>query len=209
VSDAPNMPSSQPIAPAEPVVTAVDETPKKSFFATTTGRVVIAVLALVLIVALFGGAFFMIVVPALQQVQQSAVTQTTSTTATSTSTPTTTVAAVEPVQQPLSVTFTFRNVFEPTVDMSAVSSNESTSSSSNTASSTPNVPANTLLLMSISSENGEPVAVFWWNGAEYTVGEGDTVDSSSWKVLEINSDSVLMLYGDTQITLSVGEGITK
>ena len=51
--------------------------------------------------------------------------------------------------------------------------------------------------------------MFGWNGTTYTLAEGEQVDDSPWKVLEINSDSVVMLFGDTRITLSTGQGITK
>ncbi len=51
--------------------------------------------------------------------------------------------------------------------------------------------------------------VFVWNGVTYTEGAGGTIDSSPWKVLEVNSDSVVMLYGDTQVTLTVGQGVSK
>ena len=71
------------------------------------------------------------------------------------------------------------------------------------------VPANTLLLEDVSEVDGEPVATFTWNGQEYTVGEGDQLGDSPWQVVDISGDTVVMLYGDNRVTLTVGQGITK
>ena len=57
--------------------------------------------------------------------------------------------------------------------------------------------------------NGEKVATFIWNGQTYVLSEGESIPDSPWKVLEINDDSVVMLFGDTRVTLSTGQGLTK
>ena len=57
--------------------------------------------------------------------------------------------------------------------------------------------------------DGVKTATFVWNGASYTLAEDGEIPNSPWKVLQINSNSVVMLFGDTQVTLSTGEGLTK
>jgi hypothetical protein len=71
------------------------------------------------------------------------------------------------------------------------------------------VPPNTLQLESVSTVDGEAVATFTWNGQEYTAGEGDQLGDSPWQVVSIEGDTVVMLYGDNRVSLTVGQGITK
>jgi type IV pilus biogenesis protein PilP len=129
-----------------------------------------------------------------------------------------TAPPVSPPEAGLKETFTFRNIFAPTVEppvapTSATSSTTATASTepsgSTTTSSTTSGAEDTLILKSIATDNGVKVATFEWNGANYECVEGDTVDDSPWKVVKINSDSVLMLYGDSQVTLTVGQGFSK
>ena len=122
---------------------------------------------------------------------------------------TATVTPTSPPEQPLDETFTFRNIFAPTVKPPAPPKAQSTGSSSSTTSGTTNAPADTLVLKSITSESGVYVATFEWNGKEYECVEGDQVDDSPWKVVTIYSDSVVMLYGDSQVTLTVGAGLQR
>ena len=131
---------------------------------------------------------------------------------------------VNPAQRSLASTFTFRNIFAPTVkrtfDSTATGSTTDGTTGGATGGTTNgttdgttdpgvDVPSDTLFLQSIISENGEPMAIFIWNGQTYTVGENDQVGTSPWKVLKINSTSALMLFGDSQVTLSVGQGVGK
>lgn len=111
------------------------------------------------------------------------------------------VVPVNPPEKPLSATFTFRDIFVVTIKPSVAASG--------VAGALPTVPADTLYLVSISSENGVSKATFVWNNASYTVGENEVVDSSPWKVLSIGSQSAVLLYGDDKVTLSVSQGITK
>lgn len=67
----------------------------------------------------------------------------------------------------------------------------------------------TLVLNDITTENGVKKAVITYSGTSYTLGEGDSVPNSPWKVLKIYTSSVVMLYGDDRVTLTVGQGITK
>jgi len=112
-----------------------------------------------------------------------------------------TAAPVDPPEQPLDETFTFRNVFAPSITPVTATTN-----TEDGGISPADVPANTLVLVSVHSESGKRVATFIWNGAEYACNEGDQVDASPWKVLTIYSDSAAMLYGDSRVTLTVGQG---
>ena len=193
------------------------------FFSTRNGKIVIGAIGLFLVLLIAGGAvaFFLINGLLNQAASPTAVTTTKSTTVSGAATGTANASAtasapiVNPPEKPLSSTFTFRNVFAPSVSpvypASASSSSTSTSSSSSSSTSTTSIPTekNTLFLMSISTVNGEKQATFAWNGVLYTVGEGDQVDDSPWKVVSIGTNSVVMLFGDTQVTLTVGQGQSK
>jgi type IV pilus biogenesis protein PilP len=189
----------QPPVPSEPK----PNSPVVVFLTSSTGRLIIGGILLFVVIVVAGTfAFFFLVnagnnggVPVAPAPGAG-------------SQPTTAVVVpTNPPEQPLEDTFTFRNVFAPTVKPPAevVASSESSETSSATST---NGPEDTLILKSIQVEDGVQKATFEWNGAEYTVAEGDTVDSSPWKVLEISSDSVVMLFGDSRVTLTVGQGFS-
>jgi hypothetical protein len=116
-------------------------------------------------------------------------------------------SAQAPAEVPLDEVFTFRDIFVPLVK--PASNPQSSDTASGTPAGTPATSDGTILLQDITVENGEPTAVLVWNGTSYSVQEGDQVGDSPWKVLEIRDDSVVMLYGDTQVVLSVGQAISK
>ena len=190
----PVSPSPEPKA-ASPIVT---------FLSSSTGKLVVGgIILFAVLVAVGALAFFFLLSPSDETVIPPAPAGG-SAPATETAVPT------SPPEQMLDETFTFRNVFAPTVTMPSTPDEPSADSpSSSTTSETPNVPADTLVLTSISTENGEPLATFIWNSAQYVVGEGDQVGDSPWEVVTINSDSVVMLYGDSQVTLTVGQGYSN
>lgn len=80
---------------------------------------------------------------------------------------------------------------------------------------TPSVPAtgsadwNTLVLENIVTSNGVLTAILKWNGSTYTAVAGQQLDSSPWQVLSITKTTATMLYGDVQVTLSIGEGVAQ
>jgi type IV pilus biogenesis protein PilP len=115
--------------------------------------------------------------------------------------------AQAPAEVPLDDVFTFRDIFVSLVQPESNPQSSDTSTATN--GTTPETSAGTILLQDITVENGEPTAVLVWNGTSYSVQEGDQIDGSPWKVLEIRDDSVVMLYGDTQVVLSVGQAISK
>lgn len=119
---------------------------------------------------------------------------------------------VNPPEKPLESDFTFRNVFAPSVKMpvSTTTSSSTTGSSSGTTDiASLHIPADTLYLASIETVDGVKKATFYWNNESYSLAEGETLAGTPWKVEEIGDDTVVMLYGDTEVTLSTGQGLTK
>ena len=191
---------------AAPVDPGADDA-KQGFLNTSTGKLVVGGIALVLVLAAVGAAVFYFVFGG--SVSGSVEVVNNPTPSASQNSSATTEAPVNPPERSLASTFTFRNIFAPTVKKTYEVTATTTSESGTASETAVDVPADTLYLQAIISENGEPKAVFIWNDATYTVGEGEQVGTSPWKVLQINSDSVLMLYGDSQVTLSVGQGVGK
>lgn len=126
-------------------------------------------------------------------------------------------SATVPETKPLSSTFAFRDIFMPTTKPATTPTSSSTTSgtaattddSDDGGSGTADVPADTLLLQSVSTVDGEPVATFVWNGQTYTAGEGEQLGDTPWKVVSIDGNTVVMLYGDSQVSLTVGQGVSK
>ncbi len=128
-------------------------------------------------------------------------------------------APEEPAPVPLTDVFTFRDIFEPLVKPVTTGPGNGAPDATGTAGSgettgTENgsgvsVPEGTLLLQDITVEDGVPTAVFVWGSEAYAVQEGDRIADSPWQVLQIESNSVVMLYGDTQVVLSVGQAVSK
>ncbi len=104
--------------------------------------------------------------------------------------------------------FTFRNIFEPLLGVVAVGTTAATESTTGTVEIS-EYATGTLYLIAIGTENNEQYANFIWNGQEYLLVEGDVIDGTPWKVLDIRTSDVVMLYGDQQVVLSVGQGISK
>lgn len=186
----------------EPPVSTAPEpkatSPVVTFLASSTGKLIVGgVILFAVLVAVGALAFFFLLNQGDNEVAPPAPAGG-SAPATETAVPT------NPPEAMLDETFTFRNVFAPTVTPPSAESETESESTSGTM----NAPENTLVLKSIHTESGERVATFEWNGAEYECHEGDQVDDSPWEVVTINSDSVVMLYGDSRVTLAVGQGFS-
>jgi hypothetical protein len=67
--------------------------------------------------------------------------------------------------------------------------------------------AHTLTLLEIIEENGVRKAVLRLGATMYTLAAGEQLGTTPWKVLAVGSNSVTMLYGDSQIVLTVGQGV--
>ena len=182
-------------------------TSKRGFFSTSTGKLVLAGIAGLVVLGLLAVVVAVFLSSQMQNSNKTvtvvAVTGSGGGSAATTGTGGTgaTVPAAEPQQRPLSSSFTFRNIFAPTVKPPQVAA------SSEVASAT--VPADTLFLQSIATADGVNTATLIWNGTTYSAVAGDALGTTPWKVVAVNSDSVLMLYGDTQVTLMTGELLSK
>jgi hypothetical protein len=203
VADATNTSVQQPVSGAP----APETKAGAGFLASTTGKVVAGVVALFVLLAITGVIVAMFGATRWLNSGGVVVASTTTASSVAATVPAGSTPVVEPAEIPLSSSFTFRNVFAPSVKPSEPAAAETTTTSSSSAGST-NTP-DTLYLIDIVSTDGVPQGVFVWNGVTYTEGAGGVIDSSPWKVLEVGTDSVLMLYGDTQVTLTVGQGISK
>jgi hypothetical protein len=67
--------------------------------------------------------------------------------------------------------------------------------------------AHTLTLLEIIEENSVRKAVLRLGATMYTLAAGEQLGTTPWKVLAVGSNSVTMLYGDSQIVLTVGQGV--
>jgi hypothetical protein len=102
--------------------------------------------------------------------------------------------------------FTPRDPFVPIVPEVEASTSTSSSSSSSSASTD---TSGTLILQDIVTENGVRKAVVRLDGVTYTLAAGKQVGSSSWSIVTVNSSSVVVLYGDEQVTITLGQGSSK
>lgn len=102
--------------------------------------------------------------------------------------------------------YRFRNIFAPTVNPPVAPSSD-TSGSTDT-SSTPRFPADTLALLSVSTVDSVPKATLYWNGQEHTLGAGEIIPGSPWELLSIDGSTVVMLYGDSRVPLTLGQAIS-
>jgi len=183
---------------------------KEGFLSTTVGKLVVGGIVLVVVlgaVAAIGVIFF------LGRTSESVTGTTPTPQAESTGT-----AAGSEVESPtvrpepaLEDTFAFRNIFQPTIKVTLTPTDDGTGGSNGTdgSGSTVDVPPDTLFLASVSTVDGEPVAELIWNGQTYVLGEGESIPNSPWEVLSISGDTVVMLFGDSRVTLTVGQGISK
>jgi len=111
--------------------------------------------------------------------------------------------------------FTFRDVFEPLLKpikkpaAGGTGSGGTPSGGTTTPVDTNDYSAGTLYLLDIVTEDGVMKAKMVWDRAEITLTEGASISGTPWKVLDITANSVIMLYGDQQVVLTVGQGISK
>lgn len=198
------------IPPAEQELDQLVEAEKparSSFFATANGKIAIAIIAVFMLLIVAGVAlfFFFIQAPSVDLAPS----------------PTTPVAGgqdqepvaepVKPADQPLSSTFVFRNIFKPSVKAPAPPKESSSGDTDgDTGGSGTTAGSNELVLMSIKTTDGERTATFSWNGETHVLGKGDTIPGTPWKVVDISSTSVSVIYGDSSpIELTVGSSVSK
>ncbi len=188
---------------------------KEGFFSTSTGRLVGIVGALALL-AIIGGVVAAVVLGSLfSDAIDDAVVEVTESgqTGEGSEAATTTVEAASPAAEVRnSEIFTFRDIFDPLLeplpDTSTSTDATSTADPGDTDTVTPETP-NVLYLDGVVTEDGVMKAELSYNGSTYTLGPGEGIPGTPWEVLRVSSTSVTMLYGDIQVTLAVGQGITK
>jgi hypothetical protein len=193
------------VAPAQPVEVAAETPPKSGgFLSTTVGKLVVGGIVLVVVLgalAAIGTIFFLG-----QSSDESSNLAASPSVVTSNTASASSDESVTPRPEPaLQDTFAFRNIFEPTIKITLKPVSDTTDGG------TADVPDNTLYLAGVSTVDGEPVAELVWNGTTYTLSEGESIPNTPWQVLSIDTDTgtVVMLYGDSRITLTVGQGISK
>lgn len=198
-----------PQDPGQPISEPAEEqVAKQGFFATPTGRIVMIVVAVLVFlgiasaVALFAFGFF--VKNQAEDMLTDVAKQVSSQVATSVagSQSATGVPAVEPAAIAPQDIFTFRDIFEPLIKPPVEQSTTETSTITDPE-------GDTLYLEDITSEDGAAVAVMLYNGTEHRLKVGGTIPDTPWQVLSIGDTSVVMLYGDSQVTLSIGQGTSK
>jgi len=198
-----------PPEPGQPLDQAMEIPEKKGFLSTGAGKAIAIVLAVLLFLGIAGAvAVFALgfwVSNKAEDVLSDAVKEASSqvTTVAAGSEVATDGPAVEPAAIAPEDIFTFRDIFDPLVKP-AVEESSSTDASS-TADSEPDV----LYLEDITSEDGAAVAVLLLNGNEHRLKVGGTIPNTPWQVLSIGDTSVVMLFGDSQVTLSIGQGTSK
>lgn len=198
----------------------------QAYLATTTGRIIVGAVALLVVLGAIAAIVFLFVLQPDEGGLQTSVPPAGSVTTTGTPGSDEEVVPVERPAKPLSSTFVFRDIFVPvkpsfmptTTAGGGGTSGGGTSGGGTTGGGTSGggtsggsvtVPEDTLFLQSIDTVDGEPVANLIWNGKTFAASEGEALEGTPWKVLEISGNSVVMLFGDTRVTLSVGQGLTK
>lgn len=169
------------------------------FFATRTGRIVLGGIAVVVVLGIIAAMVGYFVLGMFQTPSGDTGVLTPPAAAT------TETAAVPTERKPLSPedVYTFRNIFAPTVKPSEVSSSTTTTGGSQA------IPADTLVLQSFLTQDGVAKANLYWNGTVYPLAEGEVIQGTPWELLDISGGSVVMLYGDSRVTLTVGQGVAK
>ncbi|MDA3935498.1 MAG: hypothetical protein PF636_01345 [Actinomycetota bacterium] len=104
--------------------------------------------------------------------------------------------------------FTFRPIFTPLAfppEEPEVGTTTGTDGGTTTV-----VTSGTLYLRAILVfDDGHSEADFLYGDTNYVLAVGERIPDTPWEVLSIGTNSVVMLYGDTQVTLIAGQTITK
>jgi hypothetical protein len=96
-----------------------------------------------------------------------------------------------------------------TAACSALAEPNTTTAVPTSGTTTRTVEPNTLILQDIITVDGVQKAMLVWDGKDYTLAAGDVIAGTPWKLLSMTKTSVTMLYGDVQVTLSIGEGVGR
>lgn len=110
---------------------------------------------------------------------------------------------------PNSEVFTFRNVFVPLVQASSTTTATTADASGSSTETATAAPANTLYAQGVVTEGAVTKVILKYGSSTYTLGPGETVPGTGWKVVSVSSTSVGMQYNGVNYTLSIGQGLTK
>lgn len=102
----------------------------------------------------------------------------------------------------------FRDPFKPLAILASSTDNSGSQESTSTSTSISSA-IESLSLVSITEQNGEKYATFNYKGTTYMVKEGERIADSEFQVIDIGEGSVTLLYGDSLLTLQVGDEIIK
>ena len=180
------------------------------FFSSTLGRALLIGGGVIILLGIVGVVVFAVIGAQLFGVASQAVTNAQNGAVAPVTAPAsgTTAAAASTGTVPSVPVIENRDVFTPRDPFIPVKAPK-VSGSSTTGSSSSSTNDNAITLTDIVTNDGVRQAVFTFNGTSYTVGAGDVVDSSDWKVISVGSTTVRAEFGDQPFTFSIGEGITK
>lgn len=204
--------------PAQPIEGTPES--KASFLSTPRGKIIViaaAVLGFLVVAGIVAALVFTFVIKDAEESANDLMAGGGSQVSTSTTAPADDPEIiVEPALVPLSDLFTFRDIFDPLLTPVSTGTDSGGTGTGGTGTGgtggTPGSPTftgapDTLYLLDIVVEDGVNKGVFSLNGAEHRLAQGETISGTPWQVLSIGSSSVVMLYGDSQVTLSVGQGV--
>lgn len=196
---------------AEGGIAAAEAAPRSgigSLLSTTMGKLIVGGIAVVAVLGALAAIFMIFVLNPTPEDQSGIVAPPPAVTTGTVS------AEASPTLRPaddFEDTFAFRNPFQPTVKITLTPELTADGGTGTTdgGDAVVDVPEDTLFLSSVSTVDGVDVANLAWNGTMYTLSEGEAIPDSPWQVLSISGGTVVMLYGDSRVTLTVGQGISK
>lgn len=204
--------------PAQPIEGAPES--KGSFLSTPRGKIIViaaAIIGFLVVAGIVAALVFTFVIKDAEDSADGLASGGQSQVSTSTTDPADDPEIiVEPALVPLSDLFTFRDIFDPLLTPVSTGTDGTgtggtgiggTGGTGTPGSTTFTGAPDTLYLLDIVVEDGVSKGVFSLNGAEHRLAQGETISATPWQVLSIGSSSVVMLYGDSQVTLSVGQGV--
>jgi hypothetical protein len=203
-----NKPGSDPAEGGIAAVEATSKTGSASLLSTTTGKLMVGGIAVVAVLGALAAIFMIFVLnPASDDPNDVLVPPVAVTTGTVS-------AEASPTRRPaddFEDTFAFRNPFQPTIKITLTPevTADGGDGTVDGGDSVVDVPEDTLFLSSVSTIDGVDVANLVWNGTTYSLSEGESIPDTPWQVLSISGGTVVMLYGDSRVTLTVGQGISK
>jgi hypothetical protein len=180
------------------------------FLGSTVGKLVIGGVALVLVLGAIGAILMLFVFNDTSSDEGSTASVPAPSADASATTQTAPAQEESPTVRPADEwadTFVFRNVFQPTIKVTLAPLPDT--DEDNGEDPAADVPADTLYLDSVETVDGVPTANLIWNGTTYSLEEGESIPDTPWKVVSIEGDTVVMLYGDARVTLTVGQGLSK